>query len=965
MSGSAGVIAVKLPSLLGSAGVFALAVGLSMHSPSLHAQPAAGKNLELLEAFRLTFDQGKYDLAAEYLKAFAATNPSDAQLREIEEKFGPGAFQKLLTLRKWSDDPKADAAARETVKTLSDRTRAALDKVLRDPARISKFVRNLGASYEERIYALNELRRAGDVVVPYLVKAYIGTPTPALAAGILDAVTKLDSATVAGWLAALDGMTPEQRFNVFRAILARPDVLNLPSFAETDFTPYLWYLAALPADEAPQLRQLALSILQQFVRGNVAKQDPVERLTAIARSFYEHQAAFRTTAGAATTGVILWRWDDQAKELLRLPNTPVADAEEYYGLRYARWALERKPDYEPAQQLLLSLATDRAAARSGGADLARTAPEVYRLLAQTPTPMLAQLLSEAMARKQNRLVLALTKVAADRADKTLAAEPLMGQVSRPALLARALEYPDVRVQLAAADGLLRAPVALSPAVRARVLAVLKNAAAVDAGLAPDAKGMALVVDPNRLRNDTLASLLRYLGYTVEQYVHGREVLRRLGQGADYDLLLVDRHVPDPLLNDFLSQVRSDVKSGGVPIAVVASPDKPLAPTLDGLVLRLALLIAATETESVNVPSPFVPSIRALGDENERSRAANVMQRDSTLRTLARARQERLARVIDSSNLVLSAAQRDLLNLRIEQLTWAVVALQYPISPESAPETAAYLAEFYRRLALQPPVAPAENVIGIDGLYRRIERLQIDVDNQPLIKERYDRLRAAIDVDALGIDVGRTRDDAAEALVERIARKYPGVTVIPSPYSHVGLVEDLEKTFLQGGRPPRDAGEKLESARLAVDWLRKMATGQVPGFDVTSATSELKTALGSDVLAPAAIEALSAIPTGEAQQALMNVVLSNMRPAALRLQAADALIRHAQAHGRLIPQTQRAALDALAAAEKEADLQPKLAVLQGLFNFNAARFLQDLRQFSPPSPAPPASIQPKNNPPQPQ
>ena len=53
--------------------------------------------------------------------------------------------------------------------------------------------------------------------------------------------------TVAGWLAALDGLTPEQRYGVFSSILARPDALKLPEFAETDYTPVLWYLAALPA----------------------------------------------------------------------------------------------------------------------------------------------------------------------------------------------------------------------------------------------------------------------------------------------------------------------------------------------------------------------------------------------------------------------------------------------------------------------------------------------------------------------------------------------------------------------------------------------------------------------------------------------------------------------------------------------------------------------------------------------
>src|SRR5262249_17450859 len=163
----------------------------------------------------------------------------------------------------------------------------------------------------------------------------------------------------------------------------------------------------------------------------------------------------------------------------------------------------------------------------------------------------------------------------------------------------------------------------------------------------------------------------------------------------------------------------------------------------------------------------------------------------------------------------------LLKLRIEQATWAVLSVQYPITPESAPENAAYLAEFNRRMKLQPPVAPY-NSVGMEGLFQRIERLQIDVDEQPVIKDRFDKYRAAVDVDALGIDIGKTRDEKAEAAVSHLVRKYPGVSVIPLPYSRVGFEEDLAKAYADTGRAPRDMSEKAVAARLAVDWLRQMA-----------------------------------------------------------------------------------------------------------------------------------------------
>lgn len=928
---------MRSTSLFGLAGFLSLSVTLAAF-----AQPAApSKAEEYLGAFSVTFEQGKYDLAAEYLKAYLETNPTDAQLLDIERRYGKGAFQNLLAVPKWSDNAEADKAARETVKALTDRVRAAANKILLDPARITKFVRNLGESYGERLYAIGELRRTGDAVVPFMVKVFREAPSPNLEAGILDAITKLDPSVVAGWLGAMEGFTHEQRYNVLTAILSRSDAQRLTAFADTDFTPYLWYLAALPADEMPLHRKLALAALGQLVPGNVAKIDAVDQLVRLARLFQGHKTQFRTGSSSSPAGVILWRWDAAKSELVRTSNVPVVDAEEYYGLRYARWALERRPHYEPAARILLTIAADRAIARSAGKDLARSAPAVHRLLSDTPTPMLADLLTEALARKQGNLVLAFTQTLADRADTSVTAS----QPGKPSLLVRALEYPDARVQLAAANGLLRAPNQLTHEIRATILKIIKGAAGSDLGVSPDSKGMALVVDPNRMRNDSLAAFLRFIGYNVEQYAHGRDVLRRLGEGSDYDIVLVDRHVPDPQLNDFLSQVRADVKSGGVPVAVVASTDKPVAPTVDGLLLRFAILIAATETDGVEIPAPFAPNLRNIQDDNDRLRAASLLQRDAALRTAARNRMARLSRVIDNSNLNLSSPQRALLDHRIEQVTWAVLGAQYPITAMSAPETTTYLNEFARRVTLQPVVAPY-NQMNRDGLFQRIERLQIDVDEQPVIKARYDKIRAALDMEALGLDLGNARDLAAEVAVAKLAQRYPNVSVIASPYSRVGFEEDLQKAYQDSGRTPRDPAEKQASARLAIEWLQKMASGELKGFDINSANVELRSALGSNDLAPTAIEAISHIKTGEAQQALLNLALSGTRPAPIRAKAADAAIRHIQANGKMIPKVLIDTNTAAANDEPDVEVRAKLVVLKGILSFDAEAFQKELQTFTP-------------------
>ena len=63
--------------------------------------------------------------------------------------------------------------------------------------------------------------------------------------------------------------------------------------------------------------------------------------------------------------MVVWRWDDKAKQLVKgLPGRPSvtpSQAEEYYGLHFARQALDIDPAYARAQQVLLSLVLEKAA----------------------------------------------------------------------------------------------------------------------------------------------------------------------------------------------------------------------------------------------------------------------------------------------------------------------------------------------------------------------------------------------------------------------------------------------------------------------------------------------------------------------------------------------------------------------------------------------------------------------------
>src|SRR5207247_1383610 len=115
-----------------------------------------------------------------------------------------------------------------------------------------------------------------------------------------------------------------------------------------------------------------------------------------------------------------------------------------------------------------------------------------------------------------------------------------------------------------------------------------------------------------------------------------------------------------------------------------------------------------------------------------------------------------------------------------------------------------------------------------------------------------------------------------------------------------LATDIEAARVQPGQTPRDTAAKKADQKHAVEWLRKMATGELKGYEVKSAEPELRAALRVDALAADAIDAVAAFSSAEAQQALVSLAVSAApadRPLPIRTKAADAAIQHIQAHGK--------------------------------------------------------------------
>ena len=258
--------------------------------------------------------------------------------------------------------------------------------------------------------------------------------------------------------------------------------------------------------------------------------------------------------------------------------------------------------------------------------------------------------------------------------------------------------------------------------------------------------------------------------------------------------------------------------------------------------------------------------------------------------------------------------------------------------------------------MQPPSGNYGGDFAVKDLMRLIERYEVDVAKAKGAQARYDFFRSRVDALDLGLVVETFRDPVIEAKVSRTLKHYPAVKVIPEPYSRLQLEAEFKVLFADPMMIPRDAGAKKADAKAAVEYLRQMAVGDLPGYEYKLAEAELRAAVNhpDPDVASAAVDAVERLKTGEAQVSLLQLATKKIgtTPIALRRKAADAVIRHVRANGKavtpdLVAEVVKQANPNDPEGEKDAELRGKFLTLKGMIAFKAEDFTNDLKGYNPP------------------
>jgi CheY-like chemotaxis protein len=476
---------------------------------------------------------GKYDLAAQELKGFLSKNPSDEDLLQIEEKEGLSSFLRLLAIPELRDD----------AKPLVERVTAAVKRLRRNPERIAGFVKNLSASPAERAYAMRELQKAGPVAVPFLIGALETNASSEARAPILLALVEMGPDAAPALAAALSIEDADLQLQLLDVLRRR---------AQTEAVPFLWFVSAsdkyapLVRDKAKEVIAYLLGIERALLPSATAA------LTKEAERYYEHQVRF-----GDPQAVTIWEWD--GNHVVGRMST-ASQAEEYYGLLFAGQALKLDPGYVPAQVVFLSLTIDKAFERAMSG---QPSPEVRELVKTINPQLLNQTLARALDDHRVPVIVGCITALGEFGD----AQSLTSTEDRQPPLARALYYPDRRVEMAAADAFLRTPGSGNSHHATRVLAILSRMAEIE--MTPTV----VIASPDADQANALAKVLRDQGFATHVEATGRRLLERLHQSADADLVFLDQGIVDPLLPNLLAQLRSDADYGLLPVILTAPADR--------------------------------------------------------------------------------------------------------------------------------------------------------------------------------------------------------------------------------------------------------------------------------------------------------------------------------------------------------------------------------------------------------
>lgn len=500
---------------------------------------------ELFEAALLMVNLARPELARNYLEKLLEADLTDDLLLSLREKHGSGAFLRLTGVKLLQ--PAAD--------NLLQRANGAFARAAVSPERIGAFIDRLAGPAAERASALADLHGIGAPAVPLLLAA-LGNPANVdRQEHIVAGLVRIGEPAVPPLLAGLDSPNENQRT---QAITVLGLIRSSPA------VPYLWFPAMSP-DESASVRLAARQALARILNEPVTAMDKLASdgiATKLLKSAAEHFRGKASWKIDEQGQVSLWKWDSEQNLAVPALLTPDA-ASDQLGLRFASQALKLASDQRRVQALYLALELANAARVAGFDKPLASGPSTAHDLALSVGPdIVSEALREALSAGRPAPAVAALRVL----EHTGTLSQLKGSGSKPAPLIAALNYPDSRVQFAAASAILQIDPTSPFSGSARVVQILQRS------LATDGKPHAIVGEVSAERGAKVGGFAAELGYEPLLFTSGRDVFKAAAERTDVELIILHPNIIRWALTETLANLRADARTASIPIILHGPAD---------------------------------------------------------------------------------------------------------------------------------------------------------------------------------------------------------------------------------------------------------------------------------------------------------------------------------------------------------------------------------------------------------
>jgi HEAT repeat protein len=523
----------------------------------------------LFDAVVLMMDLDRPNLALKYLDQLLAQDPNEATILRMRDKHGPSIFLEL------SNDKRLQPSSI----TLLERMNGAFRQYAADPSRMDRLIKDLTGAPEKREVAIIQLRSTGKVAIPRMLTVISGSKDTAQRDAMVYAMARMGGQIIPALLGAIE--SPDDGIRTVA-------IDTLGWLGSSDTVPWLWYPAFGP-DQSTGVRQSARQALARILRDDVKRAGDISsfgassQLQKIATTHFRLEYDWRMNEDGKTTE--LWSWDTQ-KNVLSAWNLAPETASLIVGSRFARQALMLSPERIELQSLYLSLRLAFEAHVAGWDAPLPTGPGTAHDLALLAGPEVAiNALKYSLLNPNPAASLATLQVLGQIGNRS----QLRDHAGQASPIIQAMNYPNFRVQFAAASTVLQLDPEKSFRGASRIVSILTRALN-DSG---DKQGLA--IDSNEDRAASMAGLLGEIGFAPLQATTGQEGFKIAAERGDVELIVIHAAVIRWGLSQTIVNLRADARTSGIPI-IVYGPES-IEPVVERIADQFPLVGFALDGET--------------------------------------------------------------------------------------------------------------------------------------------------------------------------------------------------------------------------------------------------------------------------------------------------------------------------------------------------------------------------------